>query len=71
MTYLLFTAGVVFGSIVSQIISSIIDKYKGAYGWFILTPIDESNEYFNIKITVQGEQNLLKKDKIILYKTQE
>ena len=67
MTYLLFTAGVVFGSIISQ----IIYRYKTAYGQFSLTPIDESNEYFNIKITVQGEQNLLKKDKIILYKTQE
>lgn len=67
MEYLLFILGVVFGSVVSHIIFHI----KDAHGWFVLTPIDESNEHFNIKITIQGEQNLLKKDKIILYKTQE
>lgn len=71
MEYLLFILGLVFGSVVSQIISYIINKHKDAYGWFVLTPIYESNEHFNIKITIQGEQNLLKKDKIILYKTQE
>lgn len=64
MAYLLFMAGVVFGSIVSQ----IIFRHKTAYGQFSLTPIDESYEYFSVNVTIRGEQNLLKKDKIILYK---
>ena len=64
MAYLLFTAGVVFGSIVSQ----FFYRCKAAYGQFYLTPIDESGDCFSVRITIRGEQNLLKKNKIILYK---
>lgn len=63
MYYLFFLGGVVFGSIITQ----ILVRYKTGAGYFRLDPASEDDpEDYLINIRISNGQNLLDKRKIIL-----
>lgn len=64
MDYLIFTIGVVFGSILSQ----FIFRRRTGYGRFKVEPYKDEEGFYTVNVALAQDDNLLKVDKIILYK---
>lgn len=64
MDYLIFTIGVLFGSILSQ----FIFRRRTGYGRFKVEPYKDEEGFYTVNVALIQDDNLLKVDKIILYK---
>ena len=64
MDYLIFTIGVAFGSILSQ----FIFRWRTGYGRFKVKPLDNEEGFYMVNVALAQDDNLLKANKIILYK---
>ncbi len=65
MYYLIFLGGVILGSILTNALFCM----KCGRGYFKLVPYDEDNTgFYKVNIRIPSDQDLLKKDKIILAK---
>ena len=64
MDYLIFTIGVVFGSILTQ----FIFRRRTGYGRFKVEPYKDEEGFYTVNVALIQDYNLLKVDKIILYK---
>lgn len=64
MDYLIFTIGVVFGSILAQ----FIFRRRTGYGRFKVEPYKDEEGFYTVNVALIQDDNLLKVDKIILYK---
>ena len=65
MIYLAFLGGVIAGLIITRLIFRRIS----GFGYFYLEPYDDDNTgFYKINMAIKPNQNLLKKDYIILEK---
>lgn len=64
MDYLIFTIGVAFGSILTQ----FIFKWRTGYGRFKIEPYKDEEGFYTVNVALAQDDNLLKMNKIILYK---
>ena len=65
MLFLVFLGGVLLGSITTHILSDL----KSGYGYFKIEPYDEEDTgFYKVNVCITPNQNLLKKNKIVLYK---
>lgn len=65
MYYLIFLGGVILGTI----LTNVLFYTKCGRGYFKLVPYDEDNTgFYKVNIRIPSDQDLLKKDKIILAK---
>ena len=65
MYYLIFLGGVILGGI----LTNALFYMKCGRGYFKLVPYDEDNTgFYKVNIRIPSDQDLLKKDKIILAK---
>ena len=66
MNYFILLIGVLVGSVITQ----LLFYHKTACGYFRIVPYDEDRGYYaiNFRIPESHKENLLKKDRIILYK---
>lgn len=65
MYYLIFLGGVILGGI----LTNALFYMKCGRGYFTVIPYDEDDTgFYKVNIRIPSEQNLLKKDRIILAK---
>lgn len=64
MTYIMFLLGVLFGTIVTKILTDV----KAGHGYFKLVPYKDEEGFYTINVRIPNEQPLDKKKIVILRK---